>query len=758
MMTVEIITIQPSSSTSPVNPLNPLSKSTRKYLRSALKDAIDNPKVTSIILHGGTNFSAGADIGEFSPQGARANVESTEEIPSLTDLCNLMEESPKPIVAALTGVALGGGLELALASHFRIAASNARIGLPEVKLGLIPGAGGTQRLPRLCKDVSWSLHVISSGRMVEMEEARAHHVINWIVPKDENILEACIKWTEWAGVFSLDDLRNHSACRKRVIARDDFKGIKSAQIICDAMLKKSPPEEKGGEALHAAVATVRASFENKSFQEGMDIEASYFWKLLLNSQQGKALRYAFFAERLAQKNSNSFLAGKTDVGKKLLGKNASSVGVVGAGTMGSGITISFLRAGYRVILVDNRIEGIQRGKRLILNTLQQDVAKKRMSQEKLDHIVNECFFITTEMEKLSPCLLVVEAIFENLKLKQSIFRKLDDIVAHKEALLLSNTSSLDIDSIASVLSFERRAFCAGMHFFSPAHMMRLVEIIVSSSSSVETIALIQLITSKKLQKVGVTVGNCEGFVGNRMLFPYTGEAVFILEEQGASVEAVDEAVTNFGMAIGPLAVGDLAGNDIGYLVRKEKGITNDTHPSRPNRYSSLSDDLVSKLGRVGQKKLKGWYDYDPKIGKGRKPIPSREVEQFIASYSKGSPPTPYKSSEIIERVIFAMVNEGFKILQENIAQRPSDIDIIYLYGYGWPAWRGGPMFWADTDVGLPYLLSRLEEFDRLYPGSSYYKASNLLRKCVQMNISLQDYYARGYHKCADKRNSERSKL
>ena len=372
-----------------------------------------------------------------------------------------MEQSPKPIVAALTGVALGGGLELALASHFRIATSNARIGLPEVKLGLIPGAGGTQRLPRLCKDISWSLHVISSGRMIGMEEAREHHVINWIVPKDENILETCIKWAKWAEVFSLDDLQNHSACRKKVIAMDDFKGIKSAQMICDAMLKKIPPEEKGGEALHAVVTTVRASFESKSFQEGMDLEASYFWGLLLNSQQGRALRYAFFAERLAQKNSNSFLVERTDVGKKLLAKNASSIGVVGAGTMGSGITISFLRAGYRVILVDNQIEGIQRGKRFILNTLQQDVAKKRMSKEKFDHIVNKCFFITTEMEQLSPCLLVVEAVFENLKLKQSIFRKLDDIVAHKEALLLSNTSSLDIDLIASVLRFERRKFCAG---------------------------------------------------------------------------------------------------------------------------------------------------------------------------------------------------------------------------------------------------------------------------------------------------------
>lgn len=350
------------------------------------------------------------------------------------------------------------------------------------------------------------------------------------------------------------------------------------------------------------------------------------------------------------------------------------------------------------------------------------------------------------------CLLVVEAVFENLKIKQSIFAQLDKIVKNPHALLLSNTSTMSIDLIASALSPERRPFCAGMHFFSPAHIMKLVEIVVSSTTSPETIALVQYITSKKLRKVGVTVGNCQGFVGNRMVNPYSAEAVYILEEGGAKVSEVDIALYSFGMAMGPLNMGDLAGNDIGYLIAKSKGLTKDpkTGKSGPNRkpgmrYSDLGDDLVTKLGRVGMKAQKGWYDYNVKVGKGRSPIPSKEVEAFVAGYVKG-PAMKFSEQEVVERCLFGLVNEGFKILEEDIAQKPSDIDVIYLFGYGWPAYRGGPMYWIDNEVGLHYFLKRLEEMHKAFPGSAHYVPSRLLKKCIALGVSLEDYYLQGFNR------------
>jgi 3-hydroxyacyl-CoA dehydrogenase len=287
-----------------------------------------------------------------------------------------------------------------------------------------------------------------------------------------------------------------------------------------------------------------------------------------------------------------------------------------------------------------------------------------------------------------------------------------------------------------------------MHFFSPAHIMKLVEIVVSSTSSPETIALVQFITSKRLGKVGVTVGNCPGFVGNRMIHPYSSEAVFILEEGGATVPEVDMALYKFGIAMGPLSMGDLAGNDIGYLIAKSKGLTRDPKTGKPGpnrkpgmRYSDLADDLVVKLGRVGMKAQKGWYDYDPKVGKGRTPIPSKEVEAFISDYVK-HPRGKYTQQEIVERCLFGLVNEGFKILEENIAQKPSDIDVIYIYGYGWPAYKGGPMYWIDHEVGLAYFLKRLEQLHRAFPGTSYYEPSKLLKDCVALGITLEEYYKR----------------
>jgi 3-hydroxyacyl-CoA dehydrogenase len=322
--------------------------------------------------------------------------------------------------------------------------------------------------------------------------------------------------------------------------------------------------------------------------------------------------------------------------------------------------------------------------------------------------------------------------------------------------LLSNTSTLDLDHMAASLDADRRARFAGWHFFSPAHVMKLVEIVTCRTTSPETTALLQLLT-KICAKTGVVVGNCDGFVGNRMLKPYGSETGLLLAEGAGSVPQVDRAFVDFGMALGPFQMGDLAGNDIGYYVRKERGWTREGNGSgtatsnRPGRYTDLADDMVTQLNRLGQKAGKGWYDYDPSINKGRTPLPSKEMDAFVQSYVTGSGRT-MSSEEMLQRVFYPLVNEGFKILEENIARCPGDIDVVYLYGYGWPAWKGGPMFWADHQVGLPILLEKLEEFFRMFPDTDHYQPSALLRRCVDLGVTVEEYYNRGLHQ------SKQSKL
>lgn len=550
----------------------------------------------------------------------------------------------------------------------------------------IKGAGGTQRLPRLSKDIKFTIDVITTGRMIGMSEAKSKRVIDDVVVGGlQDVVDKAKKWAEYGELMG--DITHKKSCNQMVVAEDDARGLNKAKLICDHVAKKLPHPDRGGQAVHGALKAVRASFE-KSFDDAMEVESEIFWDLLLNSLQGRGLRHAFFAERAAQKGNVKLLKGP--IAAAFLDKKPAQVGVIGAGTMGAGIATCFLRAGCKVILVDVNEKGLQRGVQTITKIFEQDVAKKRMKPTQAKHILSKNFSYTTDMSKgnFSKCLVVVEAVFENLQIKQSIFSQLDKIIQNPQALLLSNTSTLSIDSIASALSEARRPYCAGMHFFSPAHIMKLVEIVVSSTTSPETTALVQFITSKKLRKIGVTVGNCQGFVGNRMVNPYSSEAVFMLEEGGASVAEVDKAIYDFGMAMGPLVMGDLAGNDIGYLIAKSKGLTKDPKTGAPGknrkgmRYSDLGDDLVVKLQRYGMKAQKGgWYDYNPKVGKGRQPLPSKEVAEFVKSYVKGEPKTKYTPNEIVERALFGLVNEGFKILEENIAQKPSDIDVIYLYGY-----------------------------------------------------------------------------
>jgi 3-hydroxyacyl-CoA dehydrogenase/enoyl-CoA hydratase/carnithine racemase len=539
----------------------------RIFLLKSLQNAFSDPNIKSIILVGRQDgkgvFSAGADIKEFS--GSSSGSVTTSDpggVPTLNDLAHLMEHSPKPIVAALTGACLGGGMELALAAQYRVADETLKYGLPEVKIGLIPGAGGTQRLPRLC-GVRHALDVIVRGRInCSAKEGLKFKFLDGIASNDETVVECALRWAGWASTLPAITLNDRRLCYRSVPA--DSEGMANNDM-CDFALQSIPPIEKGGESAHATLKAIRASFELASFKDGMEAEKNLFNDLLYHSLQGRAYRHIFFAERAVSSSSSAVKAATTNQLK--LGKGI--IGVIGAGTMGRGIAISFLRAGYGpVILVDVNDKGLEAGVQYILSTLEGEAKKGRIHASKLDTI-KSALKSSTNLSELADCDCIVEAVFENLSIKRDIFAKLNTISIKPNALLLSNTSTLDVDAIASSLSPSRRAYCAGMHFFSPAHIMRLVEVVRGKDTSPETLDII-CTASKRIRKVPVVVGNCDGFVGNRMLHPYSSESTLLLTEfgggeKGLSVSDVDGAVGSpyFGMAAGPFLIFDIAGNDIG---------------------------------------------------------------------------------------------------------------------------------------------------------------------------------------------------
>jgi 3-hydroxyacyl-CoA dehydrogenase/enoyl-CoA hydratase/carnithine racemase len=698
--------------------LNSLGGKTRQAIHHQLQEWMTNPSISSVVLmgRGGEQFCAGADMTEFS--------NPTPGVLSVTDLIDFIEAYPKPVVAAIQGVALGGGLELALSCNYRIAVPSAKLGLPEVQVGVIPGAGGTQRLPRLV-GIEQAINIIVNGKQVSGTEAHELGLVDGLVPtKEQSLVDCATQWASWALLTPLPRVCDIPL---------DQKQVKSA---CDAANSKLPSPEFGGFCAHAALQAIRASH---NFEAGCRLEQELFWETVVHPQ-GRARRHAFFAVRAAQKGRPI-----RNQGHPLLSAPNVVVGVVGAGLMGSGIALVLLQAGFTVRLVDIDAKALQKGIQFLHGTVVSYVNRGLLSKIKAQALQKR-MKQSTDMKDLKDCTVVVEAVVENLSVKKKVFSTLNGVTP-PDALLLSNTSTLSIDAIASALAPERRKLCAGWHFFSPAHKMKLVEIVVGKDSSDQTIAILQSLT-KRIGKIGVTVGNCFGFVGNRMLQPYTGEAAHIVAEGVATVEQVDYAMAKIlGMALGPFQMGDLAGNDIGYYIRKEQGLTRDPEtlqvgPYRRNRrYTELGDDLVTKLGRYGQKVGKGWYDYDKNVGKGRQGIPSKEVADFIKRYRTVCKPA-LDADGIIERILFPLVNEGFKILEEGMAQRPSDIDIIYLYGYGWPVWRGGPMFWADHEIGLANVLQKLQEFYREYPGSEYFRPSQLLEICVKLDVTVEEYYKR----------------
>jgi 3-hydroxyacyl-CoA dehydrogenase len=636
-------------------PVNGLGAAVRVHLLEELDRALADGEVEAMVVIGkGKMFSAGADIREFGKQPPPGT-------PSLPDVIDAFERSPKPVVAAIHGVAAGGGLELALGCHLRIASSDARVGLPEVTLGIIPGAGGTQRLPRLT-GMREALALITEGKLVPAAKARDLGVLDEVVTGD--LLSAAVERAKRASVRRTSELPLESD-------PEAFESHKPSASL---------------DAPRAAVEALKAA--SLPSREGFRREREIFLKLL-HSDQAKALRHVFFAEREAGKIPGLPRETRT--------KAIEAAGVIGCGTMGGGIAMCFANAGIPVAVVESDPAALERGLEKIRGLYASSLAKGRITRDELEKRLS-LIAGTSDFSRLSSADLVIEAVFEDMAVKKEVFGKLD-AAAKKDAILATNTSSLDIDQIAS--STSRPASVIGTHFFSPANVMKLLECVRGAATSNETIASV-LELAKRLDKVAVLVGVCDGFVGNRMLYAYRRQADFLLED-GALPHEVDQAVTEFGLPMGPYAMADLAGLDIGWAVRKRQEAT------RPKnlRYSSIPD-RICELGRFGQKTGAGFYRYE----KGsRKPIPDPAIQALIEGVSRelGIRRRSFTGEEIVERCIYALINEGAKILEEGIALRASDVDLVWIHGYGFPRHRGGPMFYADA-VSLKKVYERVARF------------------------------------------------
>jgi 3-hydroxyacyl-CoA dehydrogenase len=631
-------------------PVNGLGAAVRTYLRDELERALADPSVEAIVLAGkGKMFSAGADIREFGK-------EPPPGTPPLPELIDLFERSTKPVVTAIHGVAAGGGLELALGCHGRIASPDARVGLPEVTLGIIPGAGGTQRLPRLT-GIREALGLITEGKLIPAAKAHALGILDEVVTGD--LISAAIERAPRTPLRRTSELP----------LEDDPAAFAEAE--------KAAAKSRGFEAPLAAIAALRGAVTSLPI-EGFRREREIFLKLVA-SDQSKALQHVFFAEREAAKIP--------DVPPETKAVDIASAGVVGCGTMGTGIAMCFANAGIPVVVVESDPSALERGVEKIRGLYESSLSKGRITKDDLEKRMG-LISGTDNFSRLSQADIVVEAVFEEMLVKKNVFQRLDSL-CKKDAILATNTSSLDVNEIAR--STTRPEKVIGTHFFSPANVMKLLECVRGAETSKETIATVFQL-AKRLDKVAVLVGVSDGFVGNRMLYAYRRQADFLLED-GALPHEVDEALVAFGLPMGPYAMADLAGLDIGWAVRKRQDATRPKHL----RYSTIPD-RICELGRFGQKTGAGFYRYQ---NGSRTPIPDPEIEALIESVSEelGIERRSFSKEEIVERCIYALINEGAKILEEGIALRASDVDLVWIHGYGFPRYRGGPMFYADT-VGV----------------------------------------------------------
>lgn len=651
-------------------PVNALSHGLREGLAASLDAALADPAVRAIVLAGaGRLFCGGADLREMgTPVGALP--------PHTRDIRARMDASPKPIVAAIHGSALGGGLEMALAGHYRVVADGAQLGLPEVRRGLLPGGGGTQRLPRLI-GVERALDMILSGDPVDARRGRELGLVDELVEGGADVREAAIAFARRVAATG----GPHPVAAKREARVDDpdaFFAAARARVAREARGQHAPLE-----CLACVEAAVR-----RPFDEGIEFERERI-AVLLAGTQSKALRHLFFAERAA--------ARIPDVPADTPTRPFRRVAVIGAGTMGGGIAMSLANAGIPVVQLETTQAALDRGRATMTRNWAATVAKGRLSQAEMDRRL-ALVAQTLSYEDLADTDLVIEAVFEDMAVKKEVFAKLDATM-RPGAILASNTSRLDIDEIARATS--RPQDVIGLHYFSPANVMRLLEVVRGRATAPDVIAT-AMAFGRATAKLPVLVGNCDGFVGNRMVSAYSREAGFLLEE-GASPAQVDGALQAFGMAMGPFRMGDMAGLDIGWAGRKRQAATRPKHL----RYSHVADRICER-GRFGQKTGAGWYRYE---AGSRTPIPDPEVDAIIAQCAAeaGIVRRTLDDAEIIERTMYALANEGAKILAEGIALRASDIDLVYANGYGFPAWRGGPMFHADT-VGLPAVAARVREF------------------------------------------------
>jgi 3-hydroxyacyl-CoA dehydrogenase len=660
-------------------PVNALSHALRSGLVAAIEKARDSDAVKAVMLIGTARaFSAGADISEFG---------TPRQPPSLIDVVALLDAMAKPVIAAISGLALGGGFELALGCHYRVAAPGSRVGLPEVKLGLLPGAGGTQRLPRLV-GAEAAAQIIVSGDPVPAAKALAMGALDAVLEGD--FRAAALDFTR--------EVMKAGGKPPRVRDRDDkLAAAKADPSVIDRAVAKQLQRLRGLPAPKACVDAVRAAV-TMPFEEGQKKELALFMGLL-GSPESKAQRHVFFAEREAAKLPDM----PADTKEKPIARAV----VIGAGTMGGGIAMCFANAGIPVRVIETEQAALTRGLDRVAENYRIAISRGSLSQAEMDKRMAQISG-TIDFGAVAEGDLVIEAVFEEMDLKRRVFAEIDRL-AKQGALLASNTSTLDINEIAAAT--KRPEDVLGMHFFSPANVMRLLEIVRARKTSYAALAT-ALGIGRRIGKVTSVVGVCDGFVGNRMLARRTTQAEMLLLE-GALPWDVDAAVLAFGFPMGPFAMGDLAGLDVGWRIRKARGVT-----------AEISDTLC-EAGRFGQKTGAGYYRYE----KGsRTPMPDPEVEKIIlaASEKRGITRRPIGAAEITERMIYPMINEGARILEERMAMRASDIDIIWIYGYGWPVWRGGPMFYADQ-VGLPQIRDRLAQYAATSPDKTL-KPAPLLEK------------------------------
>ena len=643
-------------------PVNALSRHVRQGICDTMRQAVGDPAVSAIVLAcAGRTFIAGADITEFG---------KPLQPPGFLEMVDVLDDSPKPVVAAIHGTALGGGLETALACHFRVAVASARFGLPEVKLGLCPGAGGTQRLPRVVGPEK-ALEMIVVGNPIGAREAAAHGLADEIVEGD--LTEGAIAFARRAVAEGRPLVRIRDRDDKVAPARGD-------SALFDAFRKKRGRRMRGFEAPEACIRTVEAAVE-LPFDQGMDREQEIFGQLM-GGVQARAQQYFFFSEREAAKIPDIPRGTETIDVKRAV--------VVGGGTMGGGISMCFANAGIPVSMVEMSREALDRGLATIRRNFENTAARGGFTAEQVEERVG-LISGTVDLEAAREADVVVEAVYEELEVKQETFRRLDAL-APGHAVLASNTSALDVNAIAAVTG--RPESVIGTHFFSPANIMRLVEVVRGEKSANETVATAMAL-SRRLGKVPVLVGVCHGFVGNRMLFARQREANRLILE-GAPPHEVDTVLYDFGLPMGPFAMADLAGLDLGWNAETSTG--------------STIRERLCEAGRRGQKTGAGYYDYEPG---SRVPKPSPVVEGIIREFAEERQlrrRDDIGRDEIFERLVYPMINEGAKILDEGIALRASDIDVVWVYGYGWPVYRGGPMFHAD-EIGADRIVARMKELE-----------------------------------------------